>query len=269
MVTDHLGTPRELVDEDGAVHWAARVSTWGVVLGVKAAVPAPANDEGGGYGSPGGIGSPVPVRVSGNLALRAAPEAAAWVCPIRFQGQWADAETGLYYNRHRHYDPVAGQYASPDPIGLAGGDRPQGYVKRPSAWIDPLGLAQRLQAAVDQAVRELEANPQLARELMSPGSYRHLVVRDRLAAASYGKAVERRAAQILGENEDPTLRWAGRAPKGPDGRFMQSPDFFGANGATYDITTAEGIGSHLVRPYGPTATFAPHPGLPPSLVFPP
>ncbi len=117
------------------------MSTWGVVLGVKAAVPAPANDDGDGYGGPGGIGSAAPVRVSGNLALRAAPEAAAWVCPIRFQGQWADAETGLYYNRHRHYDPVAGQYASPDPIGLEGGDRPQGYVDRPGIWVDPLGLA--------------------------------------------------------------------------------------------------------------------------------
>ncbi len=147
VVTDHLGTPRELVDEDGAVAWAARLSTWGVVLGVKAAVPAPANDDGDGYGGPGGIGSAAPARVSGNLALRAAPEEAAFACPIRFQGQWADAETGLHYNRHRHYDPVAGQYVSPDPIGLEGGDRPQGYVERPGVWTDPLGLAHAAPAA--------------------------------------------------------------------------------------------------------------------------
>ncbi|WP_425348157.1 RHS repeat-associated core domain-containing protein, partial [Vreelandella olivaria] len=25
--------------------------------------------------------------------------------PIRFQGQWHDEESGLYYNRHRYYDP--------------------------------------------------------------------------------------------------------------------------------------------------------------------
>lgn len=146
VVTDHLGTPRELVNEDDAVAWAARLSTWGVVLGVKAALLAPANDDDGGYGGPGGIGSPAPVRISGNLALRAAPEAAAWACPIRFQGQWADAETGLHYNRHRHYDPVAGQYVSPDPIGLEGGDRPQGYVERPGVWTDPLGLVQTVTA---------------------------------------------------------------------------------------------------------------------------
>lgn len=42
----------------------------------------------------------------------------AQLCPIRFQGQWEDAESGLYYNRFRYYEPLAGQYASPDPIGL-------------------------------------------------------------------------------------------------------------------------------------------------------
>ncbi|MFP1787703.1 RHS repeat-associated core domain-containing protein, partial [Lonsdalea quercina] len=51
-----------------------------------------------------------------------------------------DAETGLYYNRHRYYDADSGQYISPDPIGLAGGIRPQGYVHNPLEWVDPLGL---------------------------------------------------------------------------------------------------------------------------------
>ncbi|MFP1787672.1 polymorphic toxin type 50 domain-containing protein, partial [Lonsdalea quercina] len=53
-----------------------------------------------------------------------------------------DAETGLYYNRHRYYDADSGQYISPDPIGLAGGLRPQGYVHNPLEWVDPLGLAE-------------------------------------------------------------------------------------------------------------------------------
>jgi len=70
------------------------------------------------------------------------PARDAGFCPIRFPGQWADPETGLYYNRYRHYDPLAGQYASPDPIGLLGGARPQGYVRNPNAWFDPLGLQQ-------------------------------------------------------------------------------------------------------------------------------
>ncbi len=55
--------------------------------------------------------------------------------------QWADAETGLYYNRFRYYDARAAQYISPDPIGLGGGLRSQGYVNNPSYWTDPLGLA--------------------------------------------------------------------------------------------------------------------------------
>ena len=45
------------------------------------------------------------------------------------------------------YDPEAGQYLSPDPIGLAGGTRPQGYVADPNGWVDPLGLAGCLDAS--------------------------------------------------------------------------------------------------------------------------
>ncbi|WP_265434849.1 HNH/endonuclease VII fold putative polymorphic toxin, partial [Aeromonas salmonicida] len=52
-----------------------------------------------------------------------------------------DQETGLYYNRYRYFDPELGQYISSDPIGFAGGLRPQGYVHNPLEWVDPLGLA--------------------------------------------------------------------------------------------------------------------------------
>ncbi|WP_255958185.1 RHS repeat-associated core domain-containing protein [Vibrio campbellii] len=52
-----------------------------------------------------------------------------------------DRETGLYYNRHRYYDSDSGQYLSSDPIGMAGGLRPQAYVQNPLEWVDPLGLA--------------------------------------------------------------------------------------------------------------------------------
>ena len=41
-------------------------------------------------------------------------------CPFRFQGQYQDEETGLYYNRFRYYDPDTGNYLSRDPIGLEG-----------------------------------------------------------------------------------------------------------------------------------------------------
>ncbi|EFM17530.1 RHS protein [Pantoea sp. aB] len=41
--------------------------------------------------------------------------------PLRYQGQYFGAETGLLYNRFRDYDPDAGRFVSQDPIGLAGG----------------------------------------------------------------------------------------------------------------------------------------------------
>ena len=40
---------------------------------------------------------------------------------LRFPGQYFDAETGLYYNFQRFYDPVRGRYTQVDPIGFAGG----------------------------------------------------------------------------------------------------------------------------------------------------
>ena len=40
---------------------------------------------------------------------------------LRFPGQYYMAETGLFQNHHRDYDPQTGRYLQPDPIGLAGG----------------------------------------------------------------------------------------------------------------------------------------------------
>ncbi len=37
------------------------------------------------------------------------------------QGQQHDEESGLYYNRHRYYDPLQGRYITQDPMGLKGG----------------------------------------------------------------------------------------------------------------------------------------------------
>ena len=61
--------------------------------------------------------------------------------PFKYQGQYEDAETGLYYNRFRYYDPNAGSYISQDPIGLVG-ENPTLYshVKSPNSQLDLLGL---------------------------------------------------------------------------------------------------------------------------------
>ena len=42
---------------------------------------------------------------------------------IRFQGQYHDHETGLYYNRYRYCDSRGGRFVSKDPISYAGGGR--------------------------------------------------------------------------------------------------------------------------------------------------
>jgi RHS repeat-associated protein len=61
--------------------------------------------------------------------------------PFRYPGQYADSETGLFYNRHRYFDPCTSYYTSRDPFGLAGGINLFAYVDDPLAWIDPLGLS--------------------------------------------------------------------------------------------------------------------------------
>ena len=104
--TDHLGTPQELTDRDGHLQWTGHYRAWGEL--------AKANDSDG--------------------------NAANVEMPLRFQGQYCDAETGLHYNRHRYYDPQLGRFTTQDPISLAGGVNLYQYAPNPVGWIDPLGL---------------------------------------------------------------------------------------------------------------------------------
>ena len=62
-------------------------------------------------------------------------------CPFRFQGQYEDAETGLYYNRFRYYGPNMGMYVSQDPIRLNGGNTLYSYVQNCNIWNDYFGLS--------------------------------------------------------------------------------------------------------------------------------
>ena len=61
--------------------------------------------------------------------------------PFRYQGQYEDEETGMYYNRFRYYSPDSGTYISQDPIGLLS-DQPNfyAYVHDSNTWIDAFGL---------------------------------------------------------------------------------------------------------------------------------
>ncbi|RZJ93777.1 MAG: RHS repeat protein, partial [Hymenobacter sp.] len=99
ILTDHLGTPFAVHDSQGKVIWDAEFTTYGQLRQAKGD---------------------------------------ALVCPFRYQGQYEDMETGLYYNGLRYYDPATGQYISQDPIGLRGGMLAYGYVRDTNNWIDPL-----------------------------------------------------------------------------------------------------------------------------------
>ena len=80
--------------------------------------------------------------------------------PFRYQGQYHDEETDLYYNRFRYYSPELGQYMTQDPIGLAGGNPTlYGYVGDTNAWIDPFGLNLNANGAISNfGIYEIRIN---------------------------------------------------------------------------------------------------------------
>lgn len=60
---------------------------------------------------------------------------------LRYPGQYADEESGLFYHYFRSYDARTGRYSQPDPIGLNGGWNRFGYVDaNPLQFTDPFGL---------------------------------------------------------------------------------------------------------------------------------
>jgi RHS repeat-associated protein len=66
---------------------------------------------------------------------------ATFALHLRLPGQYFDAETGLHYNRQRYYDPMQGQYLTPDPLGHPDGLNPYAYVRfNPMGYVDPDGL---------------------------------------------------------------------------------------------------------------------------------
>lgn len=133
VVTDHLGAPRELVKPSGEIVWSSSYRLWGGVRGLWTAANDNRGAVSGGFVSQGfrsvqaSLVSVVDAAPVGDEQPGINAHAAvidAELCPIRFLGQWEDAETGLCYNRFRTYDPSTGQYLSADPIGLLGGCAP-------------------------------------------------------------------------------------------------------------------------------------------------
>ncbi|KAB1145946.1 Rhs protein [Streptomyces luteolifulvus] len=101
IVTDIVGTPTELVSENGDIAWRSDATLWG---------------------------------------LTAWDDAYATSTPLRFPGQYFDPESQLHHNFFRYYDPVTAAYVSADPLGLDAGPNPRTYVPNPLSWLDYLGL---------------------------------------------------------------------------------------------------------------------------------
>ncbi len=98
---DHLGTPQQFISKTGQKRWQGRPQAFG--------------------------------ETTEEIALTANP--------IRFPGQYYDAESGLHYNYYRDYDPGVGRYVESDPIGLGGGVNAYAYaLYNPLKYIDPVGL---------------------------------------------------------------------------------------------------------------------------------
>ncbi|MCD8193452.1 MAG: DUF6531 domain-containing protein [Tannerellaceae bacterium] len=106
IVTNYLGTPEAMYSEQGETVWNCELNSYGKV--------------------------------------RSYEGQSKTACPFRYQGQYEDAETGLYYNRFRYYSPEEGIYISQDPIRLGGGSNLYEYVGDVNGYIDPYGLS-RLQ----------------------------------------------------------------------------------------------------------------------------
>lgn len=105
--TDHLDTPRVLLDANGQVRWR-----W--------------------LGEPFGA---TPAEEQPTAGLAAVQQ------NLRFPGQQFEAFGGRHYNHFRDYDPSVGRYVQSDPIGLAGGINTYAYVGgNPLSYSDPEGL---------------------------------------------------------------------------------------------------------------------------------
>ena len=102
---DHLDTPRMVIDKNGARRWRWLAEPFGTTA------PETNPDNVGVF----------------NLNLR-------------FPGQYADSESGLFYNYFRTYDFSLGRYSQVDPIGLTAGIDVYSYVgSNPVSYIDPKG----------------------------------------------------------------------------------------------------------------------------------
>lgn len=211
---DRIGTPQEVTNDNGAVVWAAAYQAWGgLARTIVAEVPQ----------------------------------------PIRFQGQYLDAETQLIYNTLRYYDPDIGRFISQDPIGLAGGLNLYQYAPDPLSWIDPWGCA-CIKNKEESLVREARAKTRLERRYGKSN-----VLSERYLRDAKGKSVkdpltgERRRVDFVVKKPDgkwhPVEVTSPKAPKSvqldKEVRIRDAGGEFVRNPNTGEIVPVSGISTLL------------------------
>ncbi|MFM9921889.1 RHS repeat-associated core domain-containing protein [Variovorax sp. H27-G14] len=120
MHSDHLNTPRRLTNANAQAVWQ-----WG-------------------YSAFGEDKPTLAKNRFANLEVTPYPgttDIAAVKFNLRYPGQYADEESGLFYNGFRTYSPTGGFYTQNDKIGLAGGLNRRIYADgNPLMFTDSLGL---------------------------------------------------------------------------------------------------------------------------------
>lgn len=102
-LTNHLGCPLNVIDDEGVTVWSATISPFGEAI----------------------------VSESGGLHQ-----------PLRYPGWYHDDDLGLVHNRFRTYSPAWGRYLESNPIGLAGGTNLHTFIGPPVSRIARRGLRQ-------------------------------------------------------------------------------------------------------------------------------
>ncbi|GAB4126269.1 MAG: hypothetical protein Tsb0027_25580 [Wenzhouxiangellaceae bacterium] len=110
VYVDHLGTPREVRDQNDVIVWKWK------------SLQEP-------------YGNSTPNHDPDN-------DGTSFTFNIRYPGQYFDSESGFHYNYFRTYDPSTGRYITSDPIGLLGGLNTYLYAEaNPLRFTDPTGEA--------------------------------------------------------------------------------------------------------------------------------
>ena len=136
--------------------------------------------------------------------------------PFKYQGQYEDVETGLYYNRFRYYEPNTGTYISQDPIGLAGNNPTlYGYVNDINTHLDVLGLTiiPTVTRGANKEVLTAEAT----------------IKRSDLGTGTNTNAASRKYARSLGNADDDAGHMIGKQLGGSGGKKNVFPQDFHVN----------------------------------------